>query len=158
MTEQTVKYLEDLKNGESFILTKDSPDEISELIVKLKNVGILYKPTKFSFACDFKNRKYLTKLIELKSWTEFANLLDGQNMNANIVNDFSGSSIGQVNLTDFSKTMITETKYTSHSKTHKKQQNVILSFVEKFRWQILIPLTIGIALILIEAKLIDIGL
>ncbi|WP_418512026.1 hypothetical protein [Corallibacter sp.] len=97
MTDETLKYLEDLKNGESITLTKDSPDEISELIINLKNLGLLHKPTKYGFASDFKNRKYLTKLIELKSWTEFLNWLDGQNTESNISNNFSGSTIGQVN-------------------------------------------------------------
>ena len=158
MTEQTIKYLEDLKNGESFILTKDSNDEISELIVNLKNLGILHKPTKYGFACDFKNRKYLTKLIELKSWSEFTNWLDGQNTDSNIINDFSGSTIGQVNQAAFLKNKETEIKQTIHHKTHEKQQNVIVSFIEKFWWQILIPLVIGIVIILIERKIIDIGL
>lgn len=150
MTEQTIKYLEDLKNGESFILTKDRPDEISELIVNLKNFGILHKQTKYGFACDFKNRRYLTKLIELKSWSEFTNWLDGQNTDANIVNDFSGSTIGQVNQADFLKNKKTKIKQIIHPKTHEKQQNAIISFVEKFWWQILIPFTLGIVLLLIE--------
>lgn len=158
MTEQTIKYLKDLKNGESFILTKDRPDEISELIVNLKNLGILHKPTKYGFACDFKNRRYLTKLIELKSWSEFTNWLDGQNTDANIINDFSGSTIGQVNQADFLKNKKTKIKQIIHHKTHEKQENAMISFVEKFWWQILIPLAIGIVSILIERKIIDIGL
>lgn len=97
MTNQTIKYLEDLKNGETFFLTKDSPDEIYELVINLKNLGLLYKSTKFGYSCDFKNRKYLAKLIELKSWSDFLNWLDGQNTNSDIINDFSGSTIGQVN-------------------------------------------------------------
>lgn len=158
MTEQTIKYLKHLKNGESFILTKDRPDEISELIVNLKNLGILHKPTKYGFACDFKNRRYLTKLIELKSWSEFTNWLDGQNTDANIINDFSGSTIGQVNQADFLKNKKTKIKQIIHHKTLEKQENAMISFVEKFWWQILIPLAIGIVSILIERKIIDIGL
>ncbi len=88
MTNQTIKYLEDLKNGETFILTKDRPDEIYELIINLKNLGFLYKSTKYGYSCDFKNRNYLTKLIELKSWEDFLNWLDAQNTNPKIVNDF----------------------------------------------------------------------
>jgi hypothetical protein len=97
MTEQTIKYLEDLKKGETFILTKDVPNEIYDIVLNLKNLGILHNPTRFGYAADFKNRKYLTKFIELKSWTEFLNWLDGQNTDSSIVNDFSGSTIGQVN-------------------------------------------------------------
>lgn len=97
MTDETLKYLEDLKNGKSIPLTKDIPNEISELIINLKNLGFLYKPNKYTYASEFNNRKYLTKLIELKSWTDFLNWLDGQNTDSSIVNDFSGSTIGQVN-------------------------------------------------------------
>ena len=93
MTEQTKRYLNDLKNAESIPLTSDTPDEIADLIIKLKNIGLLYKVNTNDFACDFKNRKYLTKLIELESWTEFLNWLEGQNTDINISNDFSGSTI-----------------------------------------------------------------
>lgn len=97
MTYETLKYLEDLKNGKSIPLTKDSPNEISDLIINLKNLGFLYKHNKYTYASEFNNRKYLTKLIELKSWTEFLDWLDKQNTDSSIVNDFSGSTIGQVN-------------------------------------------------------------
>jgi hypothetical protein len=97
MTDETIKYLERLKDGKSVPLTKDSPSEISELIINLKNLGFLHKSNKYTYASDFKNRKYLTKLIDLKSWTDFLKWLDGQNTDSNIVNDFSGSTIGQVN-------------------------------------------------------------
>ena len=97
MTDETIKYLEDLKNGKSIPLTKDSPNEILELINNLENLGILYKKNKFTYASDSKNRKHLTKLIGLKSWPDFLKWLDGQNTDSNIVNDFSGSTIGQVN-------------------------------------------------------------
>ncbi|MGY0393336.1 hypothetical protein ACW5R3_12360 [Bizionia sp. KMM 8389] len=97
MTDETLKYLDDLKNGKPIPLTKDSPNEISELIINLKNLGFLYKPNKYTYASEFNNRKYLTKLIELKSWSEFLNWLDEQKTDSNIVNDFSGSTIGQVN-------------------------------------------------------------
>jgi|26BtaG_2_1085354.scaffolds.fasta_scaffold01153_4 hypothetical protein len=99
MTEQTIKYLKDLENGESIPITKDTPDEITELIKNLKNIGLLHRTTSNDFACDFKNRKYLTKLLELKSWTEFLNWLDEQKNDVNISNDFSGSTISQVNQT-----------------------------------------------------------
>ncbi|MDQ8012878.1 MAG: hypothetical protein REI96_10550 [Flavobacterium nitrogenifigens] len=97
MTTQTINYLEDLKNGETFFLTKDRPNEIYQLVINLKNLGLLYKSTKFGYSCDYKNRKYLAKLIELKSWSDFLNWLDEQNTNSDIINDFSGSTIGQVN-------------------------------------------------------------
>lgn len=135
MTNQTIKYLEDIKNGETFILTKDRPDEIYELIINLKNFGFLYKSTKFGYSCDFKNRKYLAKLIELKSWSDFLNWLDGQNTNSNMVNDFSGSTIGQVNhlLSEniTLKSPITQnTVHKTDKKTNKK------SWIEITSWTI----------------------
>tara|TARA_R110002049_G_scaffold69023_1_gene178835 strand:+ start:4434 stop:4781 length:348 start_codon:yes stop_codon:yes gene_type:complete len=97
MKTDKIEYLERLRVGKSIPLTKDSPNEISELLTNLKNLGILYKPTEYSYALDLNNRKYLTKLIELKSWSEFLNWLDRQNSDSNIINDFSGSTIGQIN-------------------------------------------------------------
>src|SRR5690606_6287902 len=97
MEKNTTLYLENLKNGKSFTLTKDSPDEISELITNLKNLGVLNKPTKFRFACDLSKRKYLTKLIELKSWEKFLDWSENENVKSNFINDFSGSTIGQIN-------------------------------------------------------------
>ena len=125
MTDKTIKYLEGLKNGETFILTKDSPNEIYDLIVNLKNLGLLHKPTKYGYACDFKNRKYLTKLIELKSWADFLNWLDGQNTDSSIVNDFSNSTIGQVNQSsNFSNSPQTN-NITANTKTDLKTKPII---------------------------------
>ena len=158
MDKNTIQALENLKEGKSVTLTKDSPNEISELISNLKNLGILHKPTRFGYAAEFTNRKYLTKLIELKSWTEFLDWLDGQNTDGNITNDFSGSTVGQVNQSDFLKVEKTEIKQTTQPKTKEMQQNTIFSFIEKFWWQILIPLIIGIILIMIERGVINVGI
>lgn len=97
MTDKTLKYLEGLKNGKSITLTKDSPNEISELIINLKNIGVLHKTTRFKYTCDLSNRKYLTKLIDLKSWEKFLDWSENENSKSNFINDFSGSTIGQVN-------------------------------------------------------------
>ncbi|MRX64549.1 hypothetical protein [Maribacter luteus] len=97
MDANTIKTLENLKNGKSVTLTKESPNEISEFIINLKNLGILHKPTRFGYACDLSNRKYLTKLIELKSWEMFLDWSENENNKSDYINDFSGSTIGQVN-------------------------------------------------------------
>ena len=68
MDKNTIQTLENLKDGKSVTLTKDSPNEISEIIINLKNLGILHKPTRFGYASEFTSRKYVSKLIELKSW------------------------------------------------------------------------------------------
>lgn len=94
MTNETIEYLKDLKNGDTINLTKDFPDEIYGLIINLKNIGILNKNNRYGYTCDYKNHIYLSKLIELKSWAEFLNWLEEQNSNSN---NFSNSTIGQVN-------------------------------------------------------------
>ena len=78
--------------------------------------------------------------------------------NLNINNDFNNSTIGQVNQSDFSKMKKTVIKQPIHPNTNEKKQNAMISFIEKFWWQILIPLVIGIILILIERGVIDIGI
>jgi hypothetical protein len=50
------------------------------------------------------------------------------------------------------KNLKTEIKQIIHPKTKEKQQNAIISFIEKFWWQILIPLSLGIALLAIQQK------
>ncbi len=147
MDENTIQTLENLKNGKSVTLTKDSPNEISELIVNLKNLGVLHKPTRFGYACDLSNRKYLTKLIELKSWENFLDWSENENSKSDFINDFSGSTIGQVNQSESLKVKKNEIKQTTQPTTKEKQQNTIISFIVKFWWQILIPLIIGIVLI-----------
>lgn len=135
MTNQTIKYLEDLKNGETFILTKDVSDEIYELIINLKNLGFLYKSTNYGYSCDFKNRNYLTKLIELKSWEEFLNWLDLQNKNSNTTNDYSGSTIGQINHFSSGKTTVkSPIKQNIVHETDKKNNKK--SWIEITSWTI----------------------
>lgn len=72
--------------------------------------------------------------------------------NKNITNNFNNSTIGQFNQSDELKVLKTEIKQTIHPKIKEKQQNAIISFVEKFWWLILIPLLLGIVLIAIEKK------
>ena len=50
------------------------------------------------------------------------------------------------------KNLKTEIKQIIHPKTKEKQQNAIISFIEKFWWQILIPLSLGITLLAIQQK------
>lgn len=95
--ETTLQNLERLKNGQNITLTKDSHKESADLIRNLHNLGILHKPTRFGYACDLKNRKYLTKLIELQSWEKFLDLSENENNKSDFINDFSGANIGQVN-------------------------------------------------------------
>ncbi len=133
MTEETLNILEKLKEGKSFISTKDRPAEISELILKLNNLGILDKPTKSKYVADFTSRKYLTKLIELRSWPDFLEWLDKQNTNGNINNDFSGSTVGQVNQSsekiDLKSPIIQNIKSKTDKEPNKKSLIEIASWV-----------------------------
>lgn len=157
MEKYTIDVLNRLREGESIILTKSETDEVSELIPKLKNLGILHQPTTSKYASNSNGRKKLSKLIELQSWADFLDWLDGQNTESNITNDFSGSTIGQVNQSESLKVEKPKIKQINHPKAKEKKQNAIVSFVLKFWWQILIPLLIGIVLIMIEKGIIDIG-
>ena len=70
----------------------------------------------------------------------------------NITNNFNNSTVGQFNQSDDLSVLKTEIKQTTQPKAKEKQQSAIVSFIEKFWWQISIPLLIGIALIFIEKK------
>jgi hypothetical protein len=159
MDENTIQTLENLKNGKSVPLTKSSPNEISDLIINLKNLGILHTASRFGYAVEYKYRNHLTKLIELKSWTDFLKWLDNQKNESNITNDFSGSTIGQVNQSS-EKVVIKKNKITQLDKPTNKTTFwvIIKSFLSKFWWIIIIPLAIGIILIMIEKGIIDIGI
>ncbi|MBQ4915454.1 hypothetical protein J8L85_13450 [Maribacter sp. MMG018] len=134
MDENTIQTLESLKNGKSITLTKDSPNEISELIINLKNLGVLHKPTRFGYACDLSNRKYITKLIELKSWEKFLDWSENENSKSDFINDFSGSTIGQVNQSsekmDLKSPITQKTVHKTAKETKKK------SWVEILAWLI----------------------
>ena len=84
--------------------------------------------------------------------------MDKENTDSSITNDFSGATIGQVNQAEFLKVDKTEIKQKFQPKTKEKGRNAIILFLEKFWWQILIPLVMGILLILIEKGIIDIGI
>jgi hypothetical protein len=143
MTDESLRMLEDLKNGESISRTKDTANEIKELLSNLKNIGILYKNEKNAFACEFKNRKYLSKLIELKSLTDFLNWLDGQNTDLIISNNFSGSTIGQVNQSSGNIDLKSPIKQNIKNRTDKIPKTK--SFLEIASWIIgIIAAGIGI--------------
>lgn len=97
MEKHTIDILTKLCEGESIPLTKSETDEVSSLIPKLKNFGILYQPNKFSYVTDSTGRKKIAKLIELNSWTKFKDWLNNQNTSQYTNNNFSGSNIGQIN-------------------------------------------------------------
>jgi hypothetical protein len=87
--------------------------------------------------------------IEFKG-IEYLNKFETENKSIN--NNFNNSTIGQLNQSDELSVLKTEIKQTIQPATKEKQQNAIISLVEKFWWQILIPLVLGIALLAIQQK------
>ncbi len=155
----TIENLERLKNGQTFTLTKDSHKESAELIQNLNNLGILNKPTRFGYACDLKNRKYLTKLIELKSWEKFLDWSENNNTESNITNNFSGSTIGQLNQSESLKVERTDIKQRTSPQTPKpnKKSSISPKLIE-YWWLLVIAIIAGIILLMIERGIIDIGI
>lgn len=75
LSEITLHTIEGLLNGEPYLLNKQSPKEISEVITRLSNLGILSK-NKYSYSVHHDKRRFLTKLLELKYWKSFNDWLD----------------------------------------------------------------------------------
>lgn len=99
LSKETVSVISDLLNGERYPLTKDSPKEISEVIERLNNLGFLNKFNMHSYAMSHSNRKYLAKLLELKSWNKFEDWLSREedSPETGVTNIFNESSVGQLN-------------------------------------------------------------
>lgn len=128
MKENTIKVLEDFMDGKSYTLTKDRPEEIKDLLPRLENLGLINKIDRFKYAADLSKRKNLSKLIELKSWSEFLNWTEGQNTNGQITNDFSGSTNGQVNQS--TKEVDVKSKVIQNVENKSGQK----SWIEIFAW------------------------
>ncbi|WP_100616433.1 hypothetical protein [Confluentibacter citreus] len=155
MTDKQLKFLTNFKTDKIAIIGKTSDSEIQELVSDLKSLNLISEKSNSSTLIIIDLISF-DKLIELKSLSEFKKwYLD---KDKSIYNNFSGSTIGQLNQSDFLKNQNTEIKQIIQPKTNEKQQNAIISFIEKFWWQILIPLVIGIILILIEKGIINIGI
>ena len=129
MNEKTIKVLEDLMGGKSYTITMDRPEEIRDLLPRLENLGLINKVDRFKYAADLSNRKHLSKLIELKSWSEFLSWTDGQNSIEQITNDFSGSTIGQVNQSTKEVEIKSNISQTLRDKTGKKSWTEIMAWV-----------------------------
>ncbi|MGB3144465.1 MAG: hypothetical protein WBB24_10170 [Maribacter sp.] len=129
MKDNTIKILEEFMDGKSYTITKDRPEEIRDLLPRLENLGLIKKVGRFKYAADLSNRKHLSKLIELKSWTDFLNWTDGQNTKGQITNDFSGSTIGQVNQSTKEIEVKSSVTQNVGEKTGKKSWIEILAWV-----------------------------
>ncbi|MBE7641393.1 hypothetical protein GUB10_13720 [Salegentibacter sp. BLCTC] len=84
-------------------------------------------------ATDLSKRKYITKLIELKSWEKFLDWSENENGKSNFINDFSGSTIGQVNQSsekmDLKRPITQKTVHKSVEGSKKKSWVEILAWI-----------------------------
>ena len=80
MTTATINVLEQIKKGNSYILTKDVENEIYEIILKLNNLGIISKAGN-SYKVNFQKMAYLSKLIELDNFENFLYWLEKEDTN-----------------------------------------------------------------------------
>ena len=125
LAEKVIKFFKDSDKSKLISATDLKhllPDNnIAEKIIYPleKDFGLIERFGKHSFRLTNKGSDF-TSFSNLKQNTEFIN------------NDFSNSTIGQLNQSDFLKTKKTEIKQTIHPKTNEKQQNAIISFIEKF--------------------------
>lgn len=99
LSKETISVIEDLLDGKGYSLTKDSPNEVSTIIVRLNNLGFLNKVNNHSYAMHHANRKSLAKLVELKSWNKFEDWLSREedSRETGVTNIFNESSVGQLN-------------------------------------------------------------
>ena len=96
---ETLLVIEVLLDGKKYSLTKNRSKEISEIIERLNNLGFVNKVTKYSYAVNNDNRKYLSKLLELKSWNKFKEWLNKKEdyRETSVTNIFKESTVGQFN-------------------------------------------------------------
>lgn len=126
----TLKVLENLRNGEEAAITKSETNEVHDIIKKLKNAEIAEASTG-GVKVPIKNRKYITKLIELQSWHEFLNWYDEENTNGHTTNYFIGENKGIVNQSsNFSNSPQTA------NTTAKTQPTTQKNFIKKF-WKLI---------------------
>ena len=126
----TLKVLEKLRNGEEAAITKCETEEVLELLNKLKNSEIA-ESIKNGVKVPIKNRRFVTKLIELESWNKFLDWYDGQNTNGNTTNYFIGENKGIVNQSsNFSNSPQTANTTATTQPTTQK------NFIKKF-WKLI---------------------
>jgi len=152
------------KDFKRILFPNDTKDDIKLLLTLISEHDtevIKIRPSRFDLHLQTNERT--KSFIKDGGFTKIEKdeLLHSENtdnkFNLNINNNFKDSTIGQINQSDFLKVDKTEIKQTIQPKTKENKQTAIISIVEKFWWQILIPLGIGIVLILIKKGIIDIG-
>ena len=135
-----LKYLSENDNGEAIEVLQlhNEKQFLKKILSNLRKEKLI----KFRVISN----ESIIAIIELKG-KEYLNKIESNN---SITNNFNGSTIGQLNQDSDLKDLIIDIKQTIHPNTNEKQQSAIVKFIEKWFWQIVIPLLLGIVLIAIE--------
>ena len=91
-------------------------------------------------------------------YVEFIKNKELESNNKTTINNFNNNTIGQFIQDSDLKNLTIEIKHKSQPIAKEKQHKAIISFISKFWWQILIPVSIVLFGILVERKIIDIGI
>ena len=97
MDKQTKKELKNLLKGDIIPLTKDTSDEVDEIITSLNDFNSVKEVAKSQYRLNVSKIKELTKLIELNSLDDFVKWLDNQNTDSSITYNFHNSTVNQLN-------------------------------------------------------------
>ncbi|WP_310991609.1 hypothetical protein [Aequorivita marina] len=137
------KVIEFFKNSDKYKLVPAR--DLLHILKDRETAEKVIHPLEKDYGLLERSGKYSLRLTK-KGWefTTFANL--EQQRKPNILSEnLSNATTAEIN------------KKNSFKTTEKKSNKFIL-FLEKFWWQILIPLAIGMILLLIERGIIDIGI
>lgn len=142
-----LEYLSENDNGEYIDLSfiDGNKELLKDKLKELKNDKLIKEQCESTFIGTLRILKNPKYRIEIKGNEK----LNAKNIT---LNNFNNSTIGQFNQSEELSVLKTEIKQTIQPKAKEKQQNAIISFIEKFWWQILIPLVLGIALLAIQQK------
>ena len=146
MTEQILNELKRFKENGIYPFHDDLLPEMRRMLIELKSLNIVGNKNGLP-TLEIIDLILLEKLIELKSMSDFKIWLDKKDKN--ITNNFSNSTIGQVNQSGLIKIDKTEIKQTNYPKISDGEQNIIISLLKKFWLELLISLISGIILSLI---------
>ena len=97
MNPKSLDFLEDIKNGKSYTLTKCSDSEIFELVDFLKNLDIIKKNDGSYSIRGFEMKEKIEKLIEFEDISIFNDWLSSESLKPKIKFEFNNSNVGQIN-------------------------------------------------------------
>jgi len=98
MKSDTLNILEDLKNGQSYMLTKSDIDEVFETLQMLQNFSILKRNIRNEFIINgIENIDKIEKIIQFKNMERFKEWLINQKKENNSIIQINEVKIGQYN-------------------------------------------------------------